>query len=224
MNQDLVTTLNHPVDLRFQIDWPLLQEQRQAVLAHCDIPAYCLKPEIHTLIDAAHHDNVRLMMATLWHTGARISECLALTPGSFHLEGRQPYVSIKTLKKRGRPKKEGRDKPRFVPITDLKFITQCQRYFKTHGIKQTQRIFEFTRDAANKRLTRLIKELDDDQKPIIKVTPHTFRHSFAVHAILHGTPLPALQKWLGHEHLESTLIYTEVLTLDTWHLMNRIEF
>ena len=89
---------------RVEIDWPLLMEQRAAVLQHSDLPAYLLLPEIHRLINSARHDNLVLMLDTLWHTGARISECLALTPASFVTEISQPYVSIATLKKRGRPK------------------------------------------------------------------------------------------------------------------------
>ena len=85
------------------IDWALLLEQRPAVLAHCELPNYLLLPEVHQLLDAINHDNLLLMMNTLWHTGARISECLALTADSFKLDARQPYVSLQTLKKRGRP-------------------------------------------------------------------------------------------------------------------------
>ncbi len=204
-----------------EIDWALLLEQRPAVLAHCELPNYLLLPEVHQLLDAVNHDNLLLMINTLWHTGARISECLALTAASFKLDTRQPYVSLQTLKRRGRPSRRA-SKPRLVPISDEPFIRQLARYIKSHRIRPAQRLFTITRGAVNKRLDRLSATLP--VASTIRFTPHTFRHSFAVNAILHGTPLPVVQNWLGHADIKSTLVYTQVLSLETYHLMQRIQF
>lgn len=209
-------------DIKVEIDWPLLLEQRQAVLQHTDMPAYLLLPEIHHLLDAIDKDNFLLLVNTLWHTGARISECLSLTPGHFTLDNRTPYVSIQTLKKRGRPSKRSALKPRLVPISDEAYIRQLKRYFSSHGIKKNQRLFPVTRSAVNKRLDRLIEKMNS--KPSVKVSPHVFRHSFAVNAVFYGTPLPVLQGWLGHADINNTLVYTQVLSLETHHLMARIDF
>jgi integrase len=222
MTTQVVSVQNPSQDIRIDIDWPVLLEQRQAVLTHTDVPGYLLLPEIHRLLDAVRQDNLLLMINTLWHTGARISECIALTPNHFRLDVQQPYVSIQTLKSRGRPKRAGRVKPRLVPISDENYIRQLERYFKTHSIKKNDQLFPITRSAANKRLDRLVERLTD--KPSIKISPHTFRHSFAVNAIFHGTPLPVLQGWLGHVDINSTLVYTQVLSIETFHLMRRIQF
>jgi site-specific recombinase XerD len=87
-------------------------------------------------------------------------------------------------------------------------------------VRRQARFFPVTRSAINKRLERLTAPLN----LTVPVSPHTFRHSFAVNAVLHGTPLPVLQGWLGHADIASTLIYTRVLTLETHHLMRRIQF
>jgi len=222
MHTQSLTTQAPMHDIRIEIDWPVLLKQRPAVLKHSELPAYLLLPEIHQLLDEITQDNVRLMINTLWHTGARISECLALTPADFALDTAQPYVSIHTLKTRGRPKKSGRHRPRLVPIADEHYLRQCQRYIRSHQVRPQERLFPITRSAVNKRLNRLVARLT--HKPSIHLTPHTFRHAFAVNAILHGTPLPVLQGWLGHAHIHSTLVYTQVLSLETHHLMRRIHF
>lgn len=48
----------------------------------------------------------------------------------------------------------------------------------------------------------------------IPVTPHTFRHSFAMHLLMSGVPEKVLQSLLGHRYARSTETYTRVFALD----------
>lgn len=61
-------------------------------------------------------------------------------------------------------------------------------------------------------------------KARINITCHTFRHSFAIHLLLHGWPLKIVSQLLGHKSIESTEIYTNVLTVDGGHFLDGVDF
>src|SRR5699024_1705076 len=48
-------------------------------------------------------------------------------------------------------------------------------------------------------------------------TPHSFRHSIAVHMLEPGIPLPVIKNFIGHTSIETTMIYATV----SEDLMNR---
>ena len=58
-----------------------------------------------------------------------------------------------------------------------------------------------------------------------KVSTHTLRHSYATHLLEAGVSLKAIQKYLGHKSLQTTMIYlhlTETAEADSRQVINQL--
>ncbi len=184
------------------------------------IPEVLSYEEIQAMLDAIdlstpHGTRNRAMLETLYACGLRVSELTDLRLSSLFLE----VGFIKVIGKG--------DKERIVPIGEAA-AKHIRLYIE--GVRRQQR--NIHPDDANvlflnrrgKQLTRVmvflvVKEcarLAGIQK---KVSPHTFRHSFATHLIEGGADLKAVQDMLGHESIITTEIYTH---LDTDYLRETI--
>lgn len=216
---------NHFPIQSVRIDWDRLIAKRPTVLKVIDaMPVYLLKPEVLALLDAEKHPTYRLILDLMWTTGARISEVLALTPSSFVDNGYDVGVVLKTLKQGpGRPSKASlqRSPKRYVPIVDHLLQDRIQSYLYAGYLKQTQRIFPMTRQTVNRHIHALVERVGGAP---FTISSHTFRHSFAIHLLLHGRPLKYVSQLLGHKSIDSTEIYTNVLTIDGGHFLEGVDF
>lgn len=213
-----------------RLDWDAMASLRQRILAHIDMPRYLLMPEVIALIEALDNGHQRMLLTVLWQTGARINEALALRPCDFYLDDPdQPYVLLKTLKQRGkgpgRPRTGQSQKPRLVPLLDPSLVVQLRRYFATHRLAKTKPVWAVTPQTVRDWLARAYRiTQEQDQVIAFKPTPHTLRHSYAVHCVLHHVPVPVLQSWMGHRSRASTEIYTQVLGIEAYGLGVTINF
>ncbi|HDR52294.1 MAG TPA: tyrosine recombinase XerD, partial [Mariniphaga anaerophila] len=118
------------------------------------------------------------------------------------------------------------DKERLVPVSS-RAVDEIQKYID--GYRQNLKI---QKDSENilflnrrgKKLSRvmvftIIKNLAEKIRLNKRISPHTFRHSFATHLINGGADLRAVQEMLGHESILTTEIYTH---LDRDYLKNTI--
>ena len=219
-----------PVSITFpiqsvQIDWERLVAKRPLVLETTDdMPSYLLKPEVVALLDEEKDPTYRLILDLMWGTGARISEVLALKPSSFVDDGYDFGVILKTLKQGvGRPRKRGRhyNTKRYVPMVDPLLKDRVLTYLWDGHFKQNDRLFTMCRQTVNRHIHALIDRVGGAPFPI---SCHTFRHSFAIHLLLHGRPLKYVGQLLGHRSIDSTEIYTNVLTVDGSHFLEGVDF
>lgn len=208
-----------------QIDWDRLRAKRPLLLATVPaMPRYLIKPEVLALLDAEKHPTYRLILDLMWSTGARVSEVLALTPDSFIDDGYDVSVILKTLKQGpGRPSKRAlqRSPKRAVPIVDHTLQDRIQTYLQAGHFRHDQRLFPMARQTVNRHIHALVERVGGAP---FKISAYTFRHSFAIHLLLHGRPLKVIGALLGHKSVDSTEIYTTVLTIDGGHFLEGVDF
>ncbi len=65
------------------IDYPAALALRQMALVQDELPKYLLAPEVSALLHYVPDLHRKMLLATLWNTGARINEALALTRSDF---------------------------------------------------------------------------------------------------------------------------------------------
>jgi len=157
------------------------------------------------------------MLETLYGCGLRVSELI-----NMHLS--DIYETEGFIRVIGKG-----DKERLVPIGDeaLKSIRIYRDQLRIHITpKHGEEDFVFLKHNGT-RLTRqwvfyIIKKLVEMTGIHKKISPHTFRHSFATHLVEGGADLRAVQEMLGHESITTTEIYTH---LDREYLrQNILEF
>jgi integrase/recombinase XerD len=143
----------------------------------------------------------RAIMEVLYSSGLRVSELCSLNINDID------DIYVKVLGKGG--------KERIVPI-GKKAIEAIDYYLVAFRDK-----FESHKDKAlflthlGKRIDRItvwkrIKEYVKESKIPKKVSPHTFRHSYATHLLDGGADLRIIQELLGHATISSTERYTHV--------------
>lgn len=196
-----------------------LQLRNMAIAAGLDCPKYLLAPEIQLLLTMLSDFRQLMLIKTLWNTGARINEALALTKGDFYLEGDKPFVVLRTLKQRkraaGRPR-EGEIIKRAVPLFDPLYVHDLQTYFTSFKLKRDTLLWNMSStNTARNWINQAVAQARTQGHVFFEgISCHTFRHSFAMHLLFHRIPLKVIQAYLGHERSSSTEIYTRIFTLD----------
>src|SRR5665647_294483 len=198
-----------------------MQSQDPAQMACCqDILAIPAKKQTHPAVNHLSVEQTRrllaqpdrstrrgrrdaTLLATLYDTAARVQELADLTVRDIRLE--RPAMAALTGKGR---------KTRYVPLMDnaaailAAYLAEHRLdspghddhpvFFNQHGAKLSRGGIAW--------IIRKYQARTDDP-PLADVSPHTLRHSKAMHLYEAGVPLPYIRDILGHVDLSTTEIY-----------------
>ncbi len=172
-----------------------------------DILSYMEIEQIIQQIDLSKPEGERnrAIIETMYSCGLRVSELINLRLSQYYPEAGFIRVTGKGNKERLIP--IGRYAIKYIGI----YADTVRRELPIQ--KGEEDVLFLSR--RGKRLSRvmiflMIKELAAKAGIIKRISPHTFRHSFATHLVEGGADLRAVQEMLGHESITTTEIYTHL--------------
>lgn len=146
----------------------------------------------------------KAMLETLYATGMRVSEMIALNVSDVSLAG-------------GFVRCIGNGKSRIIPIypAAIRALTAYVTDIRPNMIAEPDEQALFV-NLNGGRISRqgfwkIIKHYQQTAQIDKEITPHTLRHSFAAHLLENGADLHSLQEMLGHSYISSTQVYAQVV-------------
>lgn len=182
--------------------------------------------EYDTLLEACSNLRDELILRLLWETGVRVSEACNIRIEDIDRDTRQ--IEIQTAKQQrgsgstrtvyyryaladvlqkwldrgGRTKYLSADESEYLLVT------------KESPKMPPNRLGEIIHEVADRTEIQEVVFTNVSGQPQHRITPHTFRHSYAVHRTKNGMPIVYLQDLLGHSDIDITRQYLKFRTDD----------
>ncbi len=180
------------------VEAPKAERKMPSVMTLSEVEKLIAKPDSRTSIGKRD----KAMIELLYATGIRVSELVSLNLSDINTN--MGYIRCRSG-----------GKARVIPLGSLA-SKAVEMYIKDGRSKivteDEEALFvnyygkRITRQGFWKVVKRYTEELDIRKS----ITPHTLRHSFALHLIQNGADLKAVQEMLGHSDVSTTQIYLEM--------------
>ena len=182
------------------------------------LPRFLDSDQIETLLNCPDTNTMlgardRAILETLYSSGLRVSELVALNFSDVDFLGEVLHI-------RGKGKKE-----RVTPV-GASALQALQRYLTFRDSDPRKPNFDpqalFINKHGQRLSTRSVRRKLD--KYLLqagldpRISPHTLRHSFATHMLNNGADLRVVQELLGHQSLSTTQVYTHLTTSQMKHV------
>jgi len=172
--------------------------------SHTKVPSILSLTEVKKILKQPNTKTLKgsrdlAILEVLYATGIRVSEACNLKIKDLRVKSELLII----INGKGR-------KDRIIPIHKIA-IEKVRYYLKYFRLNHTSEDNIFVslkgKQLCGASVWKIVKENAQKAKITKKVTPHTFRHSFATHLLLNGADIRIIQELLGHENIGTTAHY-----------------
>jgi integrase/recombinase XerD len=205
------------------------------------LPIVLSRAEVAAVLAAVREPRFRACLRLMYHCGLRVGETVAIEVQDLHGRETPPRLHVRNGKggsprgrtRRGRAQSGWpalpRGKDRFVPLA-APLIAELRRWWQTH--RHPRLLFPSPGRGWADRTLSLSEVMHQSPAPMSvssvqmafrlaraasgvnpAATTHSLRHSYATHLLEEGVSLRQISQYLGHESLDTTVIYTHLTAL-----------
>lgn len=183
------------------------REDRTIKLPHIPhtktLPVILSQEECKNLFSASSKFKDRFRLALIYSAGLRIGEAQRLE--CLDIDTDRMLIHVRQSKGK---------KDRYVVLSKL-IASRFEKYCKQYGIKKY--VFPgqkpgnyISKNTVGRVLKTALKKCGIDKS----VCLHTLRHSYATHMLENGIDIVTVKEQLGHEDIQTTMLYLQVCNLD----------
>lgn len=150
----------------------------------------------------------RAILETLYSTGIRVSEVVAINRGDLNDTGEEIIIRGKGRRERRVPIGSHALKAlrHYLTMSDADLQSRGKRAMPEEPLFVNKNGGRLSSRSVRRKVAKYLVEANLDPD----ISPHTIRHSFATHLLDNGADLRAVQELLGHQSLSSTQVYTHL--------------
>ncbi len=173
-----------------------------------EILEFTTQTEFETVLSSIKNPKHRCIALIMYDAGLRVSEVLALEWSD--LDAKRKLLRVYSLKKRNQEKPKSEREHRTVPVSDRLYGAFAVYLESLKGSEKKNKLMFPGADGGTMDRTainNMLRRIQYKQPQIGNLYPHKLRHSFATNLRANGAELEDIKDLLGHEQLDTTLIY-----------------
>ncbi len=173
------------------------------------LPVVLTKQEVNQLFEAALTKKSRLILEFLYSSGLRVSEIVKLKPTDLDLAENIGWV------------REGKGKKDRMFILSEKLSKKLKKFIEKN--KEWNFLYSREKPLTTRNIQKIVQKAAQKAGINKEVHPHTLRHSFATHLLDAGVDIRKIQVLLGHESINTTMLYTHISSSELKKISNPLD-
>lgn len=163
------------------------------------LPVVLSKEEVRILLKQPNDLKKRIILATIYDSGMRISEAINLHISDVDLHRKTIHIRQSKFKK-----------DRYIPISEH-LVRGIKKYIQEYNPSN----YLFNGKTSNKPISstsvqRIMKKALQTSNILKKASIHSLRHSYATHLLEDGLDIVSLKNQLGHADIKNTMMYLHI--------------